>query len=124
MSTTQMTRREFRFVNETFGTPPIPTPPAVPDRGEAHFILQPGTEGLTAVWCEVDYDDKLIRLFRETTTGEHVAFAAAFLTGFQLRQARDWPWSEWPVEEISGMPPRFLPRKWRRAAREAGIQIA
>lgn len=122
MRTEQMTRRQYRLLNEAIGEAPIPAPQ--PLRGEAHFITSPGAEGLTAVWCEVDYDDKLIRLFRETAFGEHVAIAAAYLTPFQRQQARDWPWSEWPVEEISGMPPRFLPRKWRRAAREAGIEIA
>lgn len=122
MSTVQMTRRLYRLLNETIGQAPIPDPK--PLRGEAHFITYIGAEGKTAVWCEVDYDDKLIRLFRETMLGEHVAIAAASLTPFQREQARDWPWSEWLDEGISGMPPRFLPRKWRRAAREAGIEIA
>lgn len=122
MSTVQMTRRQYRLLNETIGQAPIPAPQ--PLRGEAHFITHPGTEGMTAVWCEVDYDAKLIRLFRETLTGEHVAIAAAALTPFQREQARDWPWSEWLDGGISGMPPRFLPRKWLRAAREAWIKIA
>lgn len=122
MSTDQMTRRQYRLLNETIGEAPILAPQ--PLRGEAHFITHLGAEGLTAVWCEVDYDDKLIRLFRETPFGEHVAIAAAYLTPFQREQARDWPWSEWLDGGLSGMPPRFLPRKWRRAAREAGIEIA